>query len=202
MEVVLRDKGRRAGGNQKAHMKTSLTVVLVVDVQQGLFQSDPPPLDAAGTIARINEVLHRARQAGAPVLFIQHDGGEEENVVPGTPGWQLHPDLRAEPDDPRVRKQTGDAFHGTGLEARLRGLGARRLVLMGFASDFCIEATLRSAVRLGFEVTVVADAHTTTDSPHVEAGKIREHQNYVWENSPMPAAVRVIAARDLRFGPA
>ena len=49
------------------------TVVLVIDVQQGLCQSPDAAFDCDGTIRRINAVTRKARTAGAPVVFIQHE---------------------------------------------------------------------------------------------------------------------------------
>ena len=61
--------------------------VLVIDVQRGLFCTKPAPFEAEAVVARINAVMERARQAGAPVIFIQHDGEVGgEDVVPFTEG--------------------------------------------------------------------------------------------------------------------
>jgi nicotinamidase-related amidase len=61
--------------------------VLVIDVQRGLFCTKPAPFEAEAVVARINAVMEKARQAGAPVIFIQHDGEVGgEDVVPFTEG--------------------------------------------------------------------------------------------------------------------
>ncbi len=49
------------------------TALLVIDVQQGLCEGSGAAHDCPGTIARINEVTQRAREAGVPVFFIQHE---------------------------------------------------------------------------------------------------------------------------------
>lgn len=41
------------------------SALLIIDVQEGLFT--PPPADAAGTVARINQLSERARRAGVPL---------------------------------------------------------------------------------------------------------------------------------------
>ena len=178
------------------------TAVLVIDVQTGLFRSQPPPVDADGVVARINGVTAEARAAGAPVIFIQHEGDASGDwLVPGSEGWELDPALKVEPGETVFRKTTCDAFYETPLEAEL---GARRistLVLTGFATDFCVDTTLRVALSKEFEVVVVADAHTTTDGPSLSAESLRRHFNWAWENCASRTLIRVLRADEISFAP-
>jgi nicotinamidase-related amidase len=176
------------------------TAVLVIDVQTGLFCADPAPFEAEAVVARINAVTARARQAGAPVIFIQHDGEPGgEDVVPFTEGWKLHPKLEVRPGELVIRKTTCDAFYGTPLEAELRSRGVTTLVLMGYATDFCVDATLRSAASKDFGVIVVADAHTTSDNPVLKTELVRRHHNWAWANAITKKGVSVINASEVRF---
>ncbi len=176
------------------------TAVLVIDVQVGLFCAKPPPLEAEVVIARINDVTAKARQAGAPVIFIQHDGGaNDEDLAPFTDGWKLHPDLHIQPGDVTLRKTTCDAFYGTSLEAELRARGIATLVLTGFATDFCVDTTLRSAASKDFALIVVADAHTTADNPILSAEQVRQHHNWAWANCITSQGVTILKAAEVRF---
>ena len=184
-------------------MKPSLpdhTAVLVIDVQTGLFCTEPAPFEAEAVVARINAVMAKARRAGSPVIFIQHDGEPGgENVVPFTEGWKLHPKLDVHPGDLVIRKTTCDAFYGTSLEAELRSRGITTLLLMGYATDFCVDATLRNAASKDFAVIVVADAHTTADNPVLKADLVRQHHNWAWANCIATKGVTVLNASELRF---
>ncbi len=62
------------------------TALLIIDVQEGLFT--PPPADAAGTVARINQLSERARRAGVPVVVIQHHTPDDE-LRHGSAAWQV-----------------------------------------------------------------------------------------------------------------
>ncbi|QWP77705.1 cysteine hydrolase [Lysobacter sp. K5869] len=150
--------------------------LLVIDVQRGLFDTQPPPAEAAATIARTNALAERARAAGAPVVLIQHEG-QRGFLTHASDDWQLDPRLRTAAGDQRVRKTTPDSFLGTDLQSRLQGLGVDRLVIAGYASEFCVDTTVRRAAALGYPVTIAADAHTTHDKPHADAARIREHHN-------------------------
>ena len=176
------------------------TAVLVIDVQAGLFRAEPAAFEAEAVVARINEVTTNARNAGAPVIFIQHDGEPNgDYVVPFTEGWKLHPDLVVRPDDLVIRKTTCDAFYGTTLEADLRSRGITTLLLTGYATDFCMDTTLRSAASKDFGIIVVADAHTTTDNPVLKAELVRQHHNWAWANSITKRGVTVLRAAEVSF---
>jgi nicotinamidase-related amidase len=177
------------------------TAVLVIDVQRGLFCTEPAPFEAEAVVARINAVIAQARQAGVPVIFIQHDGEPgDEDVVPFTEGWKLHPKLEMQPGDMVIRKTTCDAFYGTTLEAELKSRRIRTLLLMGYATDFCVDATLRSAASKDFGLIVVADAHTTSDNPVLKAQVVRQHHNWAWANAITKKGMTVLPASEVRFG--
>ncbi|HZR20744.1 MAG TPA: cysteine hydrolase family protein [Verrucomicrobiae bacterium] len=183
-----------------ASRAASQLAVLVIDVQSGLFNTTPPPFEAAEVIHRINFVTGRARSAGVPVFIIQHDGPPEGDwLVPFSDGWQLHPDLNQATDDHFIRKTTADSFYGTNLERRLRSLGVQSLVLTGYATEFCVDATLRNAVSKEFEIFVVADAHTTNDSALLKAAVIRPYFNSVWPESSSARGIHLLNAADVRF---
>ena len=176
------------------------TAVLVIDVQAGLFGANPAPFEAEAVIARINEVTAKARLAGAPVIFIQHDGGtNDQDLAPFTHGWKLHPALQVRPADVTLRKTTCDAFYRTSLEAELRSRRITTLLLMGFATDFCVDSTLRSAASKEFSIVVVADAHTTADNPVLEANLVRQHHNWAWANCITTKGVTVLKTAELHF---
>lgn len=82
-------------------MKSAL---LVIDVQKGLFT--PPPADAEATIDRINTLSAAARQAGVPVIFIQHQTQHDE-LAHGSDAWQLDPGLQLKAGDHRVENHAG-----------------------------------------------------------------------------------------------
>jgi nicotinamidase-related amidase len=154
-------------------MKSAL---LIIDVQEGLFSPEPGPADAAIIIERINRLASRARAGGLPVIYVQHE-------QPGTPvefgsaGWQLDKRLCVNAGDRFIRKTTPDSFLRTALQALLSSVAVDHLVICGYASEFCVDTTVRRAAALGFNVSLVSDAHTTHDKAHMTGAQIRAHHN-------------------------
>jgi len=145
------------------------TALLVIDVQQGLFEEDPPTINAESLVARINPLAERAREAGAPVIYIQDDrvgAGAADELLAG---------LKPARGDKRMRKRHCDSFFQTNLQDILGD--AKRLVICGCQTDQCVAATARGAVAMGYDVEVAADAHSTSDNPFMSAEKTIEFFN-------------------------
>jgi nicotinamidase-related amidase len=131
------------------------SALVVVDTQVGVVQR---AWDTTRIIGNIVRVVARARAAGAPVLWVQHHGSELQR---GSAEWQLVPELSPGSGEPVVHKQFESSFENTPLDAELARLGASRLVIAGAMTNWCIRATAYGALDRGYDVTLVADAHTT-----------------------------------------
>lgn len=175
------------------------SAVLIIDVQCGLFNGNPEPFEAEEVVERINSVTSRAKAAGIPVFFIQHEqaGGllEYKNE-----NWKLHPGLKVENSDFRIRKTTPDSFLRTDLEKILTSIGIKKLIICGYASEFCIDTTVRSAAASGYSVQLVSDAHTTHDKTHASAKAIRQHHNATLPNiTSFGPEITVVRSENVSF---
>lgn len=173
------------------------TAVLVIDVQQGLCEGEDAAFDCKGTISRINAVTRKAREAGAPVIFIQHES-KAGYLEYGSAAWQLASGLEVEPTDTKVRKTTPDAFLRTELEAILKSRGIARVVVCGMHSEFCVDTTTRRALALGFPVVLVSDAHTSAGNAALSPQQVIAHHNATLTNiSSFGPSVQAVASENL-----
>jgi nicotinamidase-related amidase len=174
------------------------TAVLVIDVQQGLCEGEGAPHDCEGTISRINDVTRKARVAGAPVVFIQHEAAGY--LDHGSAGWQLANGLDVKAIDIKVRKTTPDSFLRTDLEDVLKDRDINNVVVCGMHSEFCVDTTVRRALSLGFPVVLVADAHTSAGNVAITAQQVIAHHNATLTNiSSFGPRVRAVASTDVQF---
>lgn len=158
--------------------------LLIIDVQNAILKDKgtagrQPVIDAAleEVVARLRNLQDKARASGVPVVVIQHDGPDGHRLAVGTEGWQVRPELALRPGDVLVRKKSSDSFHETELGIRLEALGISHLVVGGCMTQFCVDTTVRRAVSLGYDVTLVADGHTTADSANLAHVDIIAHHN-------------------------
>ncbi len=167
--------------------------LLLIDLQRGMFNSPliPPVWAAAELRKRVRALLSRAREAGVPVVLVQHSGPTGHPLEEGTEGWELHPDFAPRGREPVLAKRTPDAFHGTELHEILQEEGVGSLAIAGIQTEFCVDTTCRRAFSLGYDVTLVEDAHSTWDTEHLRAPQIIEHHNQLlqsWFGQTQPAA--------------
>ncbi|MEJ2802142.1 cysteine hydrolase family protein [Comamonadaceae bacterium PP-2] len=147
----------------------------VIDVQRALFDVVPRPHEGHVVVDRINALSRRARAAGVPVIWIQH---EDSRSLPfESDGWQLAQGVELAAPDLRIRKRTPDSFLNTGLNELLAEHKIGSIVVAGYASEFCVDTTVRRAAALGYPVVIASDAHTTHDKPHATGEQIRSHHN-------------------------
>ena len=136
-----------------------MDALIIVDMQVGLLNGKPK-YDLRGVIERINRLAATVRERSGVVIYLQHCTGSEDDFVPGTPGWALLPQLNRAAADIVIGKTLNDPFVGTDLTARLKEIAPDRIIITGWATDLCVDATVRSAVSNHYNVVVVTDAHT------------------------------------------
>ncbi len=157
---------------------STTTALLVIDVQVGLIDGPDPVYQADAILERIAGLIAAARVAGTPVIYVQ----DKDVGGVGTPEWQIHPVVAPVPNELAVRKAWSDAFYETTLAAELQARGITRLVIVGLKTDVCVTMTSFRAVALGYDVTLVADAHTTTNNRVLTAAQtIAYHNDLLWD---------------------
>jgi nicotinamidase-related amidase len=153
-------------------MRTT-TALLVIDVQVGLIEGAVPVYQADAVLERIAGLIAAARAAGVPVIYAQ----DKDVGGVGTPEWQIHPAVAPAAGDLVVRKAWSDSFHETELGDELRARGVTHLVVAGLKTDFCVTMSSFRAIALGYDVTLAADGHSTTDNDILTAAQTIAYHN-------------------------
>lgn len=166
-------------------------------MQKVSFTPATPRFDAEDVIHRINLLADIFRKNDNPIIFIQHDGTKEGICIPNTESWEILDALKVDRTDLIISKTANDAFYQTELEAKLSEMKVDELVITGCATDFCVDATLKSALVHDFNITVIADGHTTADRPHLEAKRVIAYYNWIWsEMTPTNGKITVTQLDD------
>lgn len=179
------------------------TALLVVDVQVGVMAQ---AWNAGPVVAQVAAAVAQARAAGMPVIWVQHS--DEHELPSGSAEWQWVPALRPAAQEVLIHKNFNSAFEQTTLDEVLAGLGISHLILAGASSNWCIRATAYGALERGYDLTLVADAHSTSpmepeDGPRLEAEAVVRELNIAmtWLSYPGRKNAAVPLAK-LSFAPA
>lgn len=174
-----------------------MKALVIIDFQRALSFPDgtEPP---AHRLEATRDILARAREsaraAGAAVIFIRHDHVDPESMwAPGRPGHAFFPELAPEGDDLVVVKTSCDAFRETSFAEVLSGKGIDTLLIGGYASEYCVDTTIRAAASRGYRTIALSDAHTTRNRAHMDAEPIIAHHNLTWAGFVNPGnPIRVL----------
>jgi nicotinamidase-related amidase len=173
------------------------TALLVIDVQNGVV-ADAWRRDE--TIANIRTAVGKARDAGVPVVWIQHNAAD---LPIGSDPWQFVPELTRDDSEALVHKQWGDSFEDTDLEKVLADRGVGSLVITGAATEACVRCTLHGALARGYDTLLIADAHAASDltawgAPSPE--QVVSFTNLYWQYSSAPGRTAgTVTTDDLDF---
>ena len=173
--------------------------LLVVDVQNDVVAHAH---DRDRVVGNIAVLVDRARDQEAPVVWVQH---ADDELPRGSGGWEYVPELRPGAAEPLVHKEYGDAFEDTDLEAVLGEQRVGHLLVAGAQTDACVRSTLHGALVRGYDVTLVADAHTTRDNTAWGApppAAVIAHTNLYWHRQEAPGrVVGTLPTADVSFLP-
>ena len=151
------------------------SALLVIDIQNGVVEG---AFKRDEIVANIESAVARARAKHIPVVWIQHS---DEELVIGSPEWQIVSELIPLEGEPIVRKTFRSSFEATSLAEELEKLEVGHLIICGAQTNNCIRHTSHDALAKGFNVTLIADAHTTTSyewgGHTVNAQAVVEEQN-------------------------
>jgi ureidoacrylate peracid hydrolase len=161
------------------------TALLIIDPYNDFISEGGKVWDRIRTVAEANgcvphmiEILNAARKAKLPVFFAMHRRyrpGDYETwnyVAPvqrsawrskafefGTWGGEFHPEFAPLPGEIVAQEHwCSSGFANTDLDLQLKKHGIQKLIAIGLIAHTCLEATVRFAAELGYDVTVVRDA--------------------------------------------
>ncbi len=151
------------------------TALLIIDSQEGIFgRGEQAAWRAKETLANIRLLLDFARETCMPVVFVQHN---DEGLPRGSDGWQICREIAPKVGELVVEKQTMDSFYNTELDAVLKRLGIRTLIVCGMQTEYCVDTACRRAYTMGYDAYLVSDGHTSRDDGYLTGEQIVKHHN-------------------------
>lgn len=147
------------------------SALLVIDVQNSVV-ADAYQRDQI--VENINIAVVKARAAGVPVIWIQHS---DEWMAIGSDDWKIVSELVPLEGEHIIGKLYRNSFEATNLEEELSKLGVGHLYITGSQTNNCVRFTSHGALDRGYDVTLIEDAHTTSD--------------YQWDSGAVKASVLI-----------
>lgn len=176
------------------------TALILVDIQNDYFPNGRMELSNP-EIASENagKILEQFRKEGNKIFHIQHIAADEGLgfFLPNTDGVNIHGSVAPLENEEVITKHAPNSFFQTELESKLRELDITKLVICGMMSHMCIDATVRSAVELGFECTVVEDACATLELTYQEKSVPAQQVHYAFMAALNSMYAKVVSTEEI-----
>ena len=140
------------------------TALLIIDIQNDYFPGGAMQLegsDAAGALA--GKVLEKFRRDKLPVIHVRHLSVRPGSTffLPKTKGAEIHESVKPRDGETVIEKNFPNSFRNTNLREVLEKQQIKNLVVAGMMTHMCVDASVRQAADLGYQVTLVGDACAT-----------------------------------------
>jgi nicotinamidase-related amidase len=182
-----------------------ITALLVIDPYNDFISEGGKVWDRLKTVAEANgcvphmlQVLNAARKARLSVFYAMHrryrpgDYESWEYIAPiqkaawsrktfeyGTWGGEIRSEFAPLPGDiVALEHWCSSGFANTDLDLQLKKHGIHELIVMGLIAHTCVEATVRYAAELGYQVTMVKDATASYSDKEMHAALDVNIPNY------------------------
>lgn len=171
-------------------MKPNETAVIFIEFQNEFCHPDggahvlvSREMARIGTIKNARRLLDGARLAGCKIIhspftldreWVEATGVEgllsglarEDNFVPGTWGQEIIDEMKPLAGEfVLTGKRALSAFSHTNLDETLRAAGIKNVVVCGFLSNACVQATAWGAYDRGYRTRIITDACASPAEP-------------------------------------
>ncbi|HEL9645193.1 TPA: cysteine hydrolase [Streptococcus suis] len=154
-------------------MKSAL---LVIDIQNLLVKEKPYAIEER--LALWQDSLAQARQAGLEVIHVRH---HDQELVKGTADWEIHSIVAPLASEKIFDKTFNSAFKETGLHAYLQEKGIEQLIIMGMATNFCVDTTVKVAFEYGYQLAIIKDGTTTGFTGNLSPKDLIDQYQMIWD---------------------
>ena len=156
------------------HTPTTIgkSALILIDCQntyrEGVMQLD----GVEPALVECQKLLQRYRDAGRPVIHIQHDAGAGSPYDLNAHCGAISDPVKPVAGEPVVVKTYPSSFEKTNLDEILKGYGVKDITLAGFMTHVCVNSTARAAFNHGYNATVIGDATATRSLPNPSGGVV------------------------------
>ena len=163
-------------------------ILLVVDMQRALTE-DEELYDAEAFMDRNIRLIDAARKNNVEVIFVQHDAGEGSGFSAGDEGYEIDPRVAPKEGEKVFVKTINSCFGNKDFKAYMEQQEDKRLMVIGLQTNYCIDATVKSAFERGFDVIVPEGTNSTFDNDYMTGETTVAYYNEdVWDGvAELPA---------------
>ena len=153
--------------------------LIVIDMQKALLDDELYNLN--GLLETISKLIETARKNRVEVIYVQHDAGEGSGFSVGDEAFEIADEVAPQAGEKVFVKRASSSFTNREFAAYLEKEEGDTLLIVGLQTNFCIDATVKSAFERGYDVFIPEGTNSTFDNDYMTGETTYNYyMNEVW----------------------
>lgn len=111
------------------------------------------------------------------MIYVCHN---DDELLTGSHGWEIYEAIAPEAGEKIFDKHYNSAFKETQLQTYLDSQSIDRLLIIGMATNYCIDTTVKVAFEFGYNLVVIKNGTTTFAEREITAEQLIQHYESTW----------------------
>ena len=156
-------------------------ILLVIDMQKALIDDELYAFDTF--MERTARLIDAARKNNVEVIYVQHDAGAGSGFSVGDEAFEIAEEVAPREGEKVFIKTINSCFGNKDFKAYMEQQEDKRLMIIGLQTNYCIDATVKSAFERGFEVIIPEGTNSTFDNDYMTGETtVRYYNEDVWDS--------------------
>lgn len=150
-------------------------ILLVIDMQKGIVDEELYAFDTF--MDRTVRLIDAARKNKVEVIYVQHDAGPGSGLSVGDSAFEIVDRVRPEPGEKVFVKTINSCFGNKDFTRYMEQQEDKRLMIIGLQTNWCIDATVKSAFERGYQVIIPEETNSTFDNDYMNGETTYRYYN-------------------------
>ncbi|MFV0558811.1 MAG: cysteine hydrolase family protein, partial [Enterococcus sp.] len=151
--------------------------LLIIDLQNAVCEEIPEKMYLNDLVDKINHRIELYQADNRPIIFVQHN---DEELVANTKAWEIIPGLNTDVGTHFIQKTHANSFFHTNLGEVLNELQVESLEICGAQTEYCVDATVKFAHGLGYQLQMLQSGTATADNPFMTFRETIQFYEGIW----------------------
>ena len=149
--------------------------IIVVDVQKGI--TDERLYNFKGFIENVSRIIDTAMRNNVEVIYVQHDDGPGTGFSIGDKDFEIADQVAPMAGEKIFIKEINSFFGNKELAEYLEKDDDKEVMIVGLQTNFCIDASVKSAFERGYRVVIPEGTNSTFDNDYMDAETTYRYYN-------------------------
>ncbi len=155
-------------------------ILLVIDMQKGLVCDEL--YDYKNFKDKVIKIVDTARNNNIEVIFFKHDAGINSGFTEGDLDFEIIDELTPKDNEKVYTKTINSCFGNQEFKNHMKTKDDKRIMIVGLQTNYCIDATVKSAFERGYEVIIPIGTNSTFDNSYMTGEvTVNYYNDDVWE---------------------